>query len=235
MSAISGPAEDWLIEMHDSFASLETVDKVLNRASPLTPKDAAPFPDLLADSQTLIASYRPTLSYRADEGMQMFPKMRYLDIAVIRIRVGTESDLARLLKLRSFSLGSVNADRPEIVYQVVSGAPAGVYLVLAPMTSLRTLDNGRADTPAYAEGADQRRGGKIVPGQNSRGSMCGCVLNRMGVTYRMSSRLRIPTSGVLRRRWPLSSFSVAVPGSSGSTGAARRSRERFHIRRSHRP
>lgn len=163
MSAISGPAEDWLIEMHDSFASLETVDKVLNRASPLTPKDAAPFPDLLADSQTLIASYRPTLSYRADEGMQMFPKMRYLDIAVIRIRVGTESDLARLLKLRSFSLGSVNADRPEIVYQVVSGAPAGVYLVLAPMTSLRTLDNGRADTPAYAEGAEQDAR-KIVAG-----------------------------------------------------------------------
>jgi hypothetical protein len=163
MSAISGPAENWLLEMHDSFASLENVDRILSRASPLTTKDAAPFPDLLADSQTLIASYRPNLSYRADEGIQMFPKMRYLDLAIIRIPVGTEGVLARLLKLRSFSLGSVNADRPEIVYQVVSGAPAGIYLVLAPMTSLAALDNGRADTPVYAEGADQEAR-KIVTG-----------------------------------------------------------------------
>lgn len=152
MSAVAGPAENWLIEMHDSFASLETVDQAL--AHPLQMKDAGPFPDLLAQSGILIASYRPGLSYRADEGMQMFPRIRYMDVAVIRIRLGTESDLARLLKLRSFSLDSINADRPEIVYQVVAGAPAGTYVVLAPMTSLRTLDNGRANTPVYAEGAE---------------------------------------------------------------------------------
>jgi len=134
MSAISGPAENWLIEMHDSFASLEAIDKMLNTASPLTTKDAAPFPTLLADSQMLIATYLPGLSHRADEGMQMFPKMRYLDLAIIRIPVGTEGDLAKLLKFRSVRLGRSNADRPEIVYQVVSGTPAGIYLVLAPMT-----------------------------------------------------------------------------------------------------
>jgi hypothetical protein len=105
-------------------------------------------------SQILIASYRPDLSHRADEGMQIFPKIRYMDIAVIRVRLGTEADLAKLLKLRNFSLDSVNADRPEIVYQIVAGAPAGTYVVLAPMTSLRTLDSGRANTPVYAEGAE---------------------------------------------------------------------------------
>jgi hypothetical protein len=155
MSAISGPAENWLIEMHDSFASLEAVDKVLSTASPLTTKDAAPFPDLLADSQTLIASYRFNLSHRADEAIQMFPKMRYLDLAIIRIPVGTDGDLSKLLRLRSVRLGRSNADRPEIVYEVVSGAPAGIYLVLAPMTSLATLDNGRVNTLIYAEGGDQ--------------------------------------------------------------------------------
>jgi hypothetical protein len=152
MTAMTGPAENWLIEMHDSFASLDNVDKVLSGVS-LPTQDPAAFPDLLAQSRNLVASYRPGMSYRAEEGVQIFPKMRYMDLAIIRIRPGTEADLAKLLKLRSFSLDSINADRPEIVYQVVSGAPAGTYLVLAPMTSLSTLDAARANTPAYAEGA----------------------------------------------------------------------------------
>jgi hypothetical protein len=154
MSVIAGPAENWLIELHDSFASVESVDQALSAASAQTP-DAAPFTDdLLAQSRTMVARYRPGLSYRPEEGIKLFPRMRYLDVATIRIRLGTEPDLVKLLKLRSFSLDSVNVDRPEIVYQVVSGAPAGTYLILAPMTSLRALDNGRPYTPAYAEGAE---------------------------------------------------------------------------------
>jgi hypothetical protein len=153
MSVIAGPAENWLIEMHDSFASLEKVDRMQRAAVPSDTRDSTAFPDLLSQSRMLIASYRPELSHRADEGAQLFPKMRYLDFAIIRIRLGAEADLAKLLKLRIFSLDSVNADRPEIAYQVVSGAPSGTYVVLAPMTSLGTLDSGRADTPAYAAGA----------------------------------------------------------------------------------
>jgi hypothetical protein len=155
MSAIAGPGESWLIEMHDTFASLEAVDQAVAGFNPLQTKDAAPFPDLLARTQTLIASYRPSLSHRANEGMEMFPKIRYLDFAVIRIRLGTEADLTKLLKLRSFSLAGINADRPEIVFEVIAGAPPGTYLMLAPMTSLSGLDGGRVDTPAYAEGATE--------------------------------------------------------------------------------
>jgi hypothetical protein len=152
MTAITGAPENWLIEMHDSFASLDSVDKMLGGVS-LQTNDPAAFPDLLAQSRNLVASYRPDMSYRAEEGVQIFPKMRYMDVAIIRIRLGTEADLSKLLKLRSLSLDSINADRPEIVYEVVSGAPAGTYVVLAPMTSLSTLDAGRADTPVYAEAA----------------------------------------------------------------------------------
>ncbi len=154
MSVIAGPAENWLIEMHDSFASLEKVDQLQRAAVPSDTRDSTAFPDLLSQSRMLIASYRPDLSHRADEGAQLFPKMRYLDFAIVRIRLGADGDLAKLLKLRVFSLDSVNAGRrPEIVYQVVTGAPSGTYVVLAPMTTLGTLDSGRADTPVYAAGA----------------------------------------------------------------------------------
>jgi hypothetical protein len=154
MSVIAGPAENWLIEMHDSFASLEKVDRMQRAAVPSDTRDSTAFPDLLSQSRMLIASYRPELSHRADEGMRLFPRMRYLDFEVIRIHLGADAELAKLLKLRVFSLDSINADRPEIVYQVISGAPSGTYVVLAPMTSLGTLDGGRANTPVYAAGAE---------------------------------------------------------------------------------
>jgi hypothetical protein len=150
MSVMAGPSENWLIEMHDSFASLEKVDRMQRAVFPVDGKDPTAFPDLLSQSRMLVASYRPDLSHRADEGVRMFPKMRYLDFAIIRIRLGADADLAKLLKLRSLSLDSLNEGRPEMVYQVVSGAPSGTYVVLAPMTSLGTLDSGRSDTVVLA-------------------------------------------------------------------------------------
>lgn len=154
MSGIAGPAENWLIEMHDSFASLESVDQSLAAAAYQGP-DATLSPDPLAAlSRSVIATYRPGLSYRPDEGIKMISKMRYLDVALLRIKPGDEADLAKLLRLRSVSLDSVNVDRPEIVYRIIAGAPEGTYLVLAPMTSLRGLDNGRASPPDYGEAAE---------------------------------------------------------------------------------
>jgi hypothetical protein len=38
-----------------------------------------------------------------------------------------------------------------MAYQVISGATAGTYLFLAPLTSLKSLDDGIARTPIHAE------------------------------------------------------------------------------------
>ena len=148
MSAISGPSASWLIELHDSFASLEAVDKILSADPPPRPPVDSPRQD------TLIALYRPGLSYRPDQAVQLFPRMRYLEVMVSRIKPGTEADFAKLIRLRDYSLDSVNADRPEIAFQVISGAPAGTWIFLSPMQSLRALDDGRAQTPVSAEGAE---------------------------------------------------------------------------------
>jgi len=151
MSAIAGPAEHWLLELHDSFTSIEAADQALNSVPAPPPLE---FDTFVAGARSLIAIYRPGLSYRPDEGMRMFPKMRYLDVTLLRIKPGNEPDLAKLLRLRSVGLDSINMDRPEIVYRVLSGAPEGTYLVLAPMPSLRMLDDGRPLAPDYAEAAE---------------------------------------------------------------------------------
>ncbi|HWF09834.1 MAG TPA: hypothetical protein VG297_15310 [Bryobacteraceae bacterium] len=163
MSAVAGPSERWLIELHDSFASIESADQALSAASLQPPETPLSADNFIAGARSLIATYRPGLSYRPEEGIRMFPKMRYLDVALLRIKPGNESDLGKLLRLRSVSLDSVNVDRPEIVYRVISGAPEGTYIVLAPMQSLRMLDSGRAAAPDYGEAADDAAK-KIVAG-----------------------------------------------------------------------
>ena len=153
MSSVSGFSETWLIEIHDSFGSLEDVDRALSTVTPAGAGARAASPDdLLTQSKSLVGTYIPGLSYHPDQAIQILPKTRYMDVVIYRIRPGTEDDFGKFLRLRSHSLESTNLDRPDIVYRVMSGDFVGTYIVLSPLPSLRVFDNGRAATPVYAEG-----------------------------------------------------------------------------------
>ena len=45
-----------------------------------------------------------------------------------------------------------------MTYRLVSGAPSGTYVIVAPLTSLRMMDNGQARNPAYAESLTEGAG-----------------------------------------------------------------------------
>src|ERR1035441_1285771 len=144
MVSITGPPEAWQIESHQSFASIEDLDKAVG---PVAPAQADP----LALSSTLIAFYRPGWSYRADQAIRMFPRAHYFHITIYQVRPDAENDLGELVKLRRIGSDSVNLDRPDLAYQVISGAPSGTFIFLAPLASLKTMDEGVAETPVYAE------------------------------------------------------------------------------------
>jgi hypothetical protein len=65
-------------------------------------------------------------------------------------------DFAEVMRIRNASLDQLNIDRPEIGYQIMSGAESGTYVFLAPMPSLSTIDNaiarmwGTPDPSAHA-------------------------------------------------------------------------------------
>ena len=154
MRAVSSLDEAWLMEMHDSFASIEEVDQALGSTRPLrnsNGRNASP-EDVLLPARLLIALYRPVLSYRSDEAAKNLPKAHYLLISIFRIRPGNEAAFAEMVKLRRARRDSINLDRPEIAYEVVAGAMSGTYVFVAPLPTLKTLDDGLARTPAYAEG-----------------------------------------------------------------------------------
>ena len=158
IQSLTGSPEAWLIEYHDSFASIEAAMTSLARpgASP------APVPDGLPLAASTIAVYRAGLSYRPEEAVAALPKARYLNVSVYRIRAGADLDFAELMRLRRRGLDAINMDRPEIAYQVVSGAPSGTYIFVCPLATLKSLDNGINRLPVYAEamaeaGADAGR------------------------------------------------------------------------------
>jgi hypothetical protein len=150
MTSITGPAETWLLETHDSFGSIEAVHEVVHSAMP--EKDAGFLSgDVLAQAKTLIAVYRPGFSYRPDQAARMLPRTRYFSVSLYRIRPGADGDFSELLRARKDMFDSINLDRPEIAYQIVSGTPSTTYLLLAPLTSLKSLDEALGRRPLRAE------------------------------------------------------------------------------------
>lgn len=155
MRAVSGLDETWLIEMHDSFTSIEEVDQALASTRSVRNSNGSANPasdDVLPPARLLIALYRPRLSYRPDEAARNLSKAHYLLISIYRIRPGNEAAFAEIVKLRRARNDSINLDRPEIAYEVVVGAMSDTYVFVAPFPTLKTLDDGLAKTPAYAEG-----------------------------------------------------------------------------------
>jgi hypothetical protein len=153
MAAVTGLPETWLVEAHWSFASIEGLDQGLNSVSVRPSAASDPVQDdLSAPPRTMIALYRPAWSYRPAEGMRLWPRARYVIVSILRIRPGTEADIGDLVRLRKATSDSVNLERPDLAYTVISGAPNGTFIFLSPLQSLRSLDDGVADLPVYAEG-----------------------------------------------------------------------------------
>ena len=182
MASITGVPEAWQIESHPSFASIEDLDKAIGPAAPSRQ-------DPLALSRTLIAFYRPGWSYRADQAIRMLPRAHYFHITIYQVRPDAENDLGELVKLRRLSADSVNLDRPDLAYQVVSGAPSGTFIFLAPLTSLKTMDEGVAETPVYAEAIAAARA-KTANKVSADGE-----ISREHMLFRVEPRLSYVTDG----------------------------------------
>src|SRR5260370_2824726 len=142
MAAVTGPPETWLMEAHSSFASVEDLDQRISALTPVRASTGASDPlqdDVLAPSRTMLAQYRANWSYRPAQPVRMFPNARYFQVSLFRIRPGTEAEFGELIRLRRATADAVNLDRPDLAYQVISGAPAGPLIFLAPITSLRNF------------------------------------------------------------------------------------------------
>lgn len=138
LTNITGTSQAVFLEGHDTFASIEASQAVID-----TPEfgalDAADA-QLRTSQQSMLAAYRADLSYAA--ATANLPKTRFFSIETIRVREGQGQKFEELVKLLVSAAEKSRDTQPVATYEIVSGAPSGTYLVLEPMESLKSMDEG---------------------------------------------------------------------------------------------
>ena len=107
--------------------------------------------------RTMLAVYRKDLSYRPD--LVNLGKTRNINIVSIRVRLGHMDDFMSGSKVLLGAMEKANSQSPALAYEVIAGAPEGLFLYLEPMESLKYLDGAPARNKAMVEaiGADNLR------------------------------------------------------------------------------
>ncbi|MEI9972064.1 MAG: hypothetical protein WDO73_08390 [Ignavibacteriota bacterium] len=98
--------------------------------------------ELRADSRSMLAVYRPELSYKP-ESLNL-SKTRFVDIATYRVKVGNAGDLGVGVRETFVAYTKGNVDVCVLAYEVVAGAPSGTFLFFTMADSLKFLDHGMA-------------------------------------------------------------------------------------------
>ena len=127
----------------DSFAMLEKMNQDMEKWA--TGQYKADF-DAIApgaednhvSQRDMVAVFRPDLSYQPGRNI---PEMRYMLIETLRVRPGQSMNFMNAAKMYLDGLKKGNTDTHFAMFQVMSGAPEGLYLVIEPMKSLAELDS----------------------------------------------------------------------------------------------
>lgn len=157
MTAESGPEEAWFLEPYDSFGGMEKARAEIMRsfAGDLETANVEDG-ELRTGSRTLLSIFRGDLSYHAAEAMSSMPKCRHMGVTMLRIKYGHDADLTQAARLLIDGDEKSNNAQPILAYQVVSGAPAGTYLLFSPMDSLARMDEAPARSAAARQAMGER-------------------------------------------------------------------------------
>jgi hypothetical protein len=157
LSAESGPNEALFLAAFPSFAALEESDKLSQKSPMKNDLELVEARDgeLRAESRTLTAVFRKDLSYMPANALPV-AKFRYMMIDNYRVRLGQNDGFMAGAKALLDGYRKANIDVSITCYQVIAGAPNGVYLFLIPMNSLKEMDMARANDKALVDavGAD---------------------------------------------------------------------------------
>jgi hypothetical protein len=157
LSTESGPNEALFLAAFPSFAAVEEGDKLGQKMPLKTELELVEARDgeLRAESRTMTAVFRKDLSYLPANPLPV-GKFRYMMIANYRVRLGQNEAFMAGAKVLLDGYRKANIDETVVCYQVIAGAPNGVYLFLIPMASLKDLDSAPSRDKALSDatGAD---------------------------------------------------------------------------------
>ena len=155
LDGTTGTSQAWFLESHDSYESMEKAMQVAQKEPLKTTLSQLDVQDgeLRTGERGMIATYQKDLSYLPVPSN--LAKARFVNINMIRVRPGHVADFAEMRKLVNAAFEKSESKLRRVVYSVNSGMPAGTYLVLSAMDSLKAMDPPAvAMSMAVAFGAD---------------------------------------------------------------------------------
>ena len=140
LRSMTGPPEAWFLASYDTYAAYEAENDMLAKNAGLGRQlDAADEQDAAfrTGGGSIIAELLENLSYRMRPTVQ---DMRYMTVVTFRIRPGFSQAFEEVRTLVKAAHEKANVDEHWAAYRVVSGMPAGTYLLLSGSTTLKDLD-----------------------------------------------------------------------------------------------
>jgi hypothetical protein len=142
MTSVSGPSEAWFLSRHESFAALEKAQDSTEAAPALVAERdrvSAAESDMLSRTSTILARYRPELSYQP---VVKLPEMRYMTVDLVRVKAGRVPEFQDTWRMLVAAHTKAAMDEHWAVFQVESGMPDTTFLFLYPRKSLAEIDAG---------------------------------------------------------------------------------------------
>ena len=160
----TGPGEVWFVGSYDSFADVEKAEKQMEQPpmkSDIELLDARDG-ELRGSSREMYAVYRKDLSYRPQ--LANLGKTRYVMVGSLRVRLGHMDAFMSGSKMVMGAYEKSNSNQPMLAYEVIAGAPDGLFLFFLPMESLGALDQEPARQKAFMEAMGPENFGQIMKG-----------------------------------------------------------------------
>ena len=165
LSPVSGPNEVLFLEAYPSFAALEESDKLSDKAPLKNELELVEARDgeLRSNSRSMTAVYRKDMSYDPPDGVSLV-KTHYMMISTYRVKLGKDEELMAGGKMILAALEKAHSNAPVLTYQVVAGAPDGVYLFFFPMASMKEMDDQPAREKAMMDAMGEDNFRKLMSG-----------------------------------------------------------------------
>ncbi len=140
--SVTGPSEAWYVAGWESLAAWERDTQAVAANSALQAENdrlSAEDAQHLNSGRSIVARYRADLSHRPGANI---PTMRVFSITMVRIRPGHNEDFEAARKISKDAHEKAGVQDNHSVFQVISGMPAGTFLIITPMKSLADADAG---------------------------------------------------------------------------------------------
>jgi hypothetical protein len=164
LTSMTGSPEALFLLPAKSFAEVEQAGKELQKPALRADIDLLEARDgeLRSSSRTMYAVYRKNMSYRPE--LVNIGKTRYVGVTAFRLKLGHMDDFMAGSKKFLEANEKVGLKDPTVVYEVIAGAPAGLFLFFEPMESLKMLDEMPARDKAVTDAMGKEEFQQLMKG-----------------------------------------------------------------------